>query len=142
MTQKYNYYLTCNGVGKYNNIMCSLSHIFILFPFFLPPCLSISVSIKPFNCASACAVRLKKNKQMVSNMCVLVTGTDKPVWKSILPELSLPTVPLFVVQSPISSRPHAGEIYTASCSGIISLSLPYPTANPINHILISAPLSL
>lgn len=79
---------------------------------------------------------------MVSNVCVLVTGTDKPVWKSILPELSLPTAPLFVVHSPISSRPHAGEIRAASCNGIISPSLPYPTANPLNRILISAPLSL
>lgn len=43
---------------------------------------------------------------------------------------------------PISSRAYVGEILTASFNGIISLSLPYPPANPINHILIFASLSL
>lgn len=54
----------------------------------------------------------------------------------------------FPLSFSLLSNPHlpaehyVGEIFTASFNGIISLSLTYPPANPINHILIFASLSL
>lgn len=80
-------------------------------------------------------------KQIVACVMVRVTGRDKAVWKSILPQLCLPTVASFVVHSPSPTK-HVREIFPAYFKRIILPPLQCLPANPIHHKLILTPFCL